>query len=176
MVRCFIGIMAPENLKNKIVSIQDSLKKLPIECKMVEAENLHICLSFLGEVEESKIEGMSKKLDSICERYEASAVEISGIKFIPNENYFRVLALDCHNSLLKTLGMNIEQEIGGDAKPPHLTLCRVKNIREKGRIVAEIKKIDSYVGDFTVSSVQIIKSQLQKSGPTYTVLRESKLR
>lgn len=167
--------MAPENLKSKIAAIQNSLKKLPIECKMVEVENLHICLSFLGEVDEEKIDSIHKKLDAICERYAPEEVEISGIKFIPNENYIRVLVLDCRSNLLKILGKDIEQEIGGDTKPPHLTLCRVRNIREKQKTITEIKKIDAYVGKFTVSSVQVIKSQLQRQGPIYSVLCESKL-
>ena len=167
--------MTPGELRNNIVNIQNSLSKLPIECKMVETENLHICLSFLGDVDENAIGDMCKKLDHICSRHQASDVEISGIKFIPTENYCRVLAFDCHSGLLKAIGRDIEKGIGGDAKPPHITLCRVKNIREKEETVNEIKKIDSNIGNFRVCSLQIIKSRLQKSGPIYTVLYESKL-
>lgn len=175
MTRCFIGIVIPEGLKSKIVSIQGQLKRLPIDCKMTERENLHISLSFLGEVDGNKINDISKKLDEICSRYQSFEASVSTIKFIPNENFIRVLALDVSGSTLKMLGRDIEHEIGGDAKPPHLTLCRVKNIKDKQKTVEDIKSIDSNVGSFKVSSVCLIQSVLQKPGPIYTVLHESKL-
>jgi 2'-5' RNA ligase len=175
MARCFIGIMAPEGVKNKIISIQNSLRRLPIACKMVEMENLHLCLSFLGEVEENEINDICRKLDEISQRYKQFDVNVSEIKFIPNEGYIRVLALGCSNTLLETISKNIKSEIGGDAKPPHITLCRVKSIEEKQKTIEDIKKIDSDIGKFTVSSIQLIKSELQKTGPIYSVIHESKL-
>ncbi len=167
--------MAPEGAKNKIISIQNSLRRLPIACKMVERENLHLCLSFLVEVEENEINDICRKLDEISQRYKQFDVSTSEIKFIPNEGYVRVLALDCSNTLLETISKNIKNEIGGDAKPPHITLCRVKSIEEKQKTIEDIKKIDSDIGKFTVSSIQLIKSELQKTGPIYSVIHESKL-
>ena len=175
MARCFIGIMAPEGVKPKIISIQNSLRRLPIACKMVERENLHLCLSFLGEVEENEINDACRKLDGISQRYKQFDADVSEIKFIPNEGYIRVLALSCSNTMLETISKNIKNELGGDAKPPHITLCRVKSIEEKQKTIEDIKKIDSDIGKFTVSSIQLIKSELQKTGPIYSVIYESKL-
>jgi 2'-5' RNA ligase len=167
--------MLPDALKDNIAKVQDILKKLPMDCKMVEGENLHICLSFLGDMEEDKIKDIEEKLDGICQRYNSGDVEISGIKLIPSEKYFRVIAFDCQSGLLRSLGRDISKEIGGDAYPPHATLCRVRNVQRKEDVVDKIKKIDSYVGKFTVSSVEIIESQLGKPGPTYTTLHRSEL-
>jgi 2'-5' RNA ligase len=175
MARCFIGIMMPEDVKIKIISIQNSLGRLPIACKMVERENLHLCLSFLGDMEENEINDICRKLDEISQRYKQFDADVSEIKFIPSEGYIRVLALGCSNTMLETISKNIKNEIGGDVKPPHVTLCRVKNIEEKQRTVEEIKKINSDVGKFTVSSIQLIKSELQKPGPVYSVIHESRL-
>ncbi len=167
--------MAPEKLINRIVSIQNSLKDLPIVCKMVERKNLHISLSFLGEVNDEEIDNICRKLDEIAQRYKSFDAEVSEIKIIPSESYVRVLALNCSASLLETIGKNIRNEIGGDTKPPHLTLCRVKTIGEKQKTIEEIKKMNSNVGKFAVSSIQLIKSELQRPGPIYTVVHESKL-
>jgi len=167
--------MMPENIKIKIISIQNSLRGLPIACKMVEMGNLHLCLSFLGEVEENGIDDICRKLDEISQRYKQFDADASGIKFIPNEGYIRVLALGCSNTLLETISKNIKNEVGGDAKPPHITLCRVKSIEDKEKTIEEIKKIDSDAGKFTVSSIQLIKSELGKTGPTYSVIHDSKL-
>lgn len=175
MVRCFVGVMIPEDLKNNIVNIQNAIKSFPIECKMVETENLHICLSFLGEIEDDRIVDLRKKLDNVCSNRSAIDIEVSGLKFIPTEKYVRVIVLDCPSMTLETLGKNIRKEIGGDVKPPHVTLCRVKNIREKEQTIDKMKGIDSCVGKFKISSIQLIKSQLEKSGPVYRILHESKL-
>jgi 2'-5' RNA ligase len=175
MARCFIGVMLPEYLKDDIVKIQQAIKSLPIDCKMVERRNMHICLSFLGEVEDGNIGVLKENLDKLCSKHSSMDAHISGIKFIPNEKYVRVIVMDCSSQELNSLGENIQKEIGGDAKPPHITLCRVKNIADKHQTIKKIKELESDVGRFRISSIQIIKSQLQESGPVYSILHETKL-
>jgi 2'-5' RNA ligase len=173
MVRCFIGIFIPNEKAEKIVDVQKQIQKLPITLKFVERENLHICLSFLGDLKEEKIKEICEKMDMICKRYKKFEAEISGIKFIPSENYVRVLALDVKNNMLETIRKNVKNEIGGDSKPLHLTLGRVKKIENKKETIEKIKKIDSNIGKFTVEKISLIKSVLQKTGPIYSSLHDS---
>jgi 2'-5' RNA ligase len=173
MVRCFIGIFIPAEKIEKIVDVQKQIQKLPIVVKLVEKENLHICLSFLGDVEEEKIKEICETLDLICKRYKKFEIEISEIKFIPTENYIRVLALDIKNGVLETIRKNVKNEIGGDSKPLHLTLCRVKKIENKKETVEKIKRIDCNIGKFTIEKISLIKSTLQKTGPVYFSLHDS---
>jgi 2'-5' RNA ligase len=152
------------------------LKNLPIDCKMVESENLHISLSFLGDIEDEKVGVLSSALDSICKNYSRFAVEIGGIRFIPSEKYIRVLALDViDNGTLKSLSKEIKQKIGGDVKLPHLTLCRVRDVKNEDAVVDKIKKFDVNVESFVISSISLIKSELKKTGPIYTDLHQSNL-
>lgn len=175
MARCFVGVKLHEDLKDNIVKIQQSIKSLPIDCKLVERENLHICMSFLGEVEEEKLGSLYENLDNVCSKHHSMSVKVSGIKLIPNEKYVRVIVLDCSSKELENLCNNIEKGVGGDAKPPHITLCRVKDIRDKYQTIRKIKEIGSSAGEFEIFSIQIIKSQLQKSGPIYSIIHEAKL-
>lgn len=175
MVRCFIGIMLPENVKSRVIGIANKITEMPIKCKTVEPENLHICLSFLGEIEENMVNDVERKLGGICEKYKPFEVEVSGIKLIPNENYIRVIVCDCCSKLLQELSNDVEKYVGGDVKPPHVTICRVKSVADKKSLAEKIQKLDSFVGKFEVGSVQIIKSELEDSGPKYGVLREIKL-
>lgn len=177
MVRCFIGIFPPNEIKNKIINLQNELKELPMRAKFVEPENLHVSLSFLGEIEEQKIEIYSKILDSIVKKFQKFEVEVSGIKLIPNEKYIRVLALDIKDKEknLEKIIKEIKEKIGGDVKPAHLTLCRVKDIPNKNKLLEKIKKTDSEFGRFVVTSIFLIKSTLQKTGPTYSIIHESNL-
>jgi len=178
MVRCFIGILIPEELKEYVESIKRELPDLPMNCKFVERENLHICLSFLGETDNSKIKSISENLDSVCTEFSSFDVVIDGMKMIPNENYIRVLALDVIDraSNIEKITGEVLKRIGGDSHPPHLTLCRVKNIRDKQSAVQKIKSIKTENIPLLVSSIQLIKSELKKTGPVYSSIYDAKLR
>ena len=177
MLRIFIGIFVPNEIRNNIISVQKNLNKLKMKAKMIEPENLHISLSFLGSVEESKIDEISEKLDSLAGNYKKFEVKIGKIKLIPNENYVRVLAFDVlsDDNLLEKISREVKDVIGGDVKPPHLTLCRIREIFDKNSI-QEIKKIPSLGKGFEVRSIQVIQSALGRTGPLYSVIHESFLR
>jgi 2'-5' RNA ligase len=176
MVRCFVGILIPEELKNSVVSLQKRLETLPMGCKFVERENLHLSVSFLGEVEEAKLEEITKKLDAVCARFKKFTAVVSDLKVIPSESYIRVLALSVYDDAdsLVEIGNAIRKEVGGDVKPPHLTLCRVKSIENKKNIIVELENYKNFeIGKFTVSKINLIKSDLERSGPVYTTIHES---
>ena len=173
MVRCFIGIFLPDPLKPKAFEMQNFIKTPDIDCKLVELENLHTTLSFLGEVAE--IQTIKDKLDGICSNFKKFDISIAGMKFIPSKKYIRVIALDVNDGLgiLSQISGEIKLNIGGDVKPPHLTLCRVKTINNEA--VSKLLNIDSYCGEFQVTSIQLIESKLSRSGPVYSILHESML-
>lgn len=173
MVRCFIGISIPEEVKKDIKNIQDEIGKLPISCKFVETENLHLCLLFIGEVQDDKIEYISAALDDVCSRFSSFDVSIRNIKTIPNENYIRVIAIDAidENKNLERISSELKQKISGDYKPPHLTLCRVKKIDDRQKVLTELKNMQ-YDKKIRVSEIQLIKSELTRSGPVYKVIHE----
>lgn len=175
MARLFIGIFVPENFKPKIFSLQKEIEKLPLQCKFVEEENLHISFSFLGETPENEIPNIEEKLDAMAKTYQKFDAEVSGIKLIPSKNYVRVIALDVHNGILKTISQHIKQDIGGDVKPPHLTLCRVKSVTDKKAFGEKIFEINSDLNSFLVESIDLIQSKLQRTGPVYTSLHKSLL-
>jgi len=177
MVRCFIGVLVPEEVKEEAEKVKKNLSNLEMKCKFVEGENLHICFSFLGETDENKISFITKTLDSICKDFLKFEVSLGGIKMIPSESYIRVLALDIieKTGKLKNLTKVIQEKVGGDSKPPHLTLCRVKSIKDKQSTAQKIREIKVETIDFTIPKIQLIKSELRRGGPVYTPLHESSL-
>lgn len=174
MVRLFVGIFVPKDLKDSIIHLQDGIRKLYARCKFVEPENFHVNLSFLGEVSEDEVENIKRKLVGVCEKFEKFEVDVSGLKIIPNEKYIRVLALGImSNRRLEELSEEIKKQIGGDVKPPHLTLCRINYpVDDKEKFVSELGKINWSVGKFIVSSVSLVKSIVTGKGPTYTSLHD----
>jgi 2'-5' RNA ligase len=176
MSRLFVGIFLPDELKESISEIQDSITKMPMRAKLVEPENLHLTVTFLGETPDEKIDEISKKLGSVCSRYKSFTAKIGGVMLIPNENYIRVIALDVksNNDVLENLRKDIVREIGGDSYPVHLTLARVREVADKN-FVRENSKSLNVEKFFSVDSVHLIKSTVSRRGPVYESIHESEL-
>lgn len=175
MARLFIGIMLPDDMKNKIEILQKEIAKLPLKAKFVEKENLHITLSFLGEVQETEKMKIIKELEKICEGVKKYEIELGNLLFIPNENYFRVIAINVKSEKLIEISKLIEEKIGGDVKPPHLTLCRIKNVENRENVVRKMKEM-KFKANFFVNSIELIESKLTREGPTYLIIHSTKLK
>jgi 2'-5' RNA ligase len=134
-----------------------------------------LCFSFLGEIDDSRIKEISDKLDFISKKFKKIEVEVDGIVAIPSQNYIRVIALKIlENELLKKIFEEIVREIGGDSKPAHITLCRVKSVENKNELRRRIEEEKS-CGKFVIGAIQLIKSELRKGGPVYSVIHQAEL-
>lgn len=176
MVRCFVGVMVPDTIKQAAEALQKKLSKFKIKCKFVEPENMHICLSFLGEINKSRLESIKTKLDTVSKQYKKFDVCVGKVRFIPNKNYIRVIVLEVldEEGNLEKLRKFVVRAVDGDSKPPHLTLCRVKGLEDKKKLVNEFGGI--ICGKkFSIRRIQLIKSELRRSGPIYSILHESEL-
>ena len=176
MVRLFIGVFVPEDVKSPITDLQDSLTKMPMDAKLVERENLHVSLSFLGETPDSQIGFISKRLDDVCAKHRRFTARIGGALLIPNDSYIRVIALDVRSSSdeMETLRKEIVAAVGGESHPAHLTLARVREVTNKNFVRDSLKSasVEKY---FEVGSVHLIKSVMTRRGPSYEVVHESRL-
>ncbi|MBU7032004.1 MAG: hypothetical protein HXS53_05705 [Theionarchaea archaeon] len=69
------------------------------------------------------------------------------------------------------LGFRQEKDI-----TPHLTVGRVKMPGNKSRLRNQIESLaDAQIGEMTVSSVTVKKSELTRKGPIYTNIEEISL-
>ena len=172
-MRLFVGFLIPESQKEAIIELQSEIGTLDADCKNVERDNLHLSMSFLGETAEDDVERIEKDLKEISLKFKKFDVAISGTRAIPNQRIVRVIALDVFDDsgVLDRLLEEIRQKIGGDVKPPHLTLCRMKSARGKERILEFVGKHNSdSFGKIKISSIQLIESKLSRSGPVYSVV------
>jgi 2'-5' RNA ligase len=172
MARVFIGIFLPDTLKDSVVSLQENLKNLPIECKLVERENLHISLDFIGEVAEGNMEELGSKITAVTKSVRQFDVGIGGLKLIPNEKFVRVIALDVNSVGLSDLCKKLKETVGGDVKPPHITLCRVKKILSKNQLLERFMLIKPQTKLLKVTSIKLIRSELRHDGPAYETVSE----
>lgn len=178
MLRLFICIWIPEEMKQKILRFQEKLKNLPINAKFVEKENLHLTITFLGDVNESEINILKSKLDNL-KGFGEFHVKLNGLRVIPSENYIRVIGIDVvdEKNKLKELIKNVGSNIGGSFHDQtKMTLCRVKSVKNKNEIKSfiELNKNLS-IGEFIVDKIFLVKSTLTRDGPVYETVHEVSL-
>lgn len=177
-MRLFIAIELPEEIKAELKEIQAKIDKNLAKLRIVDPEKIHLTLKFLGEVEDSKIEKIKEKLKEI--EFEPFELKIKDIGVFPSEKYIRVV----------WVGLEPEDKVAGlqqkidnsllqmfkkekDFKA-HLTLARVKFVKEKEKFAESLKKIKVEEKFFKVNSFKLIKSTLTPEGPVYEDLEEFK--
>jgi len=178
MLRLFTCVKIPDEIREKIISFQNEMTKLPIKTKFVEKENLHLTVTFLGDTNEDKVEYLKSQLDLSVGDVKKFNIKLEGLKIIPNENYIRVLGIQVVSEEMPLLIRKVGKYIGGDYhENTKLTLCRVKNVIDKKKIKEFIEKNrDVKMGEFEVQNVALMKSTLTRQGPIYETIHESFLK
>lgn len=168
MIRCFLAIYPIDNaLQNDIEKIKKDIRKLIIG-KEVEKENLHITISFLGELNEKELEEKKIKIEETIRKLKRTTATLNRIKLIPSEKFIRVIAIDV--SGIDNIVKEVEKNVGGDVKPPHITLFRVKKIINKNVLLNFCKNF-KLEKSFEIKDLKLIKSTLTRDGPVYSVLQ-----
>ena len=163
-MRTFIAVDIPYT--NAIRKFQESIEG---RVKLVEKENIHITLKFLGEIDEKTFQKVKKCVEE-C-KSDKFKISLKGIGFFPNERYIRVIWIGienykpieemarCIDSKLSKLGFEREKNY-----VPHLTVARAKG---KIRIDNLSKFRNMAFGEVEVREIKIKKSTLTPHGPIY---------
>jgi len=182
MLRCFIAIDVEKT--DKIEKFWKEISGAGADLKMVEMENLHITLKFLGSTDEKKIDEIESVMRKSTKGIQPFVVRLKGVGFFPNERKMRVIwigiedegklakvAKDMEEGLVKIGFSREEKEFS-----PHLTIARVKSQKRKEELLRIIDKYRRFeFGEIEVSNIRLKKSELTPKGPIYTTLREVKL-
>lgn len=168
-MRCFVAVEISDDLKSGIISLQKSLPE--IDAKLVEEENLHFTLKFLGEIDDKNLSESTKILSNTVKEFRPFSAVIRGAGAFPNINYARVLWLGCPElyNLQKAVDDSLsllfkkEREIN-----PHLTIARIRSARSKQELMDFINKNKNIeIGSFVVKEIKLKKSILTQKGPIY---------
>ena len=163
-MRSFIAIEVP--FTKEMESLQNSIEG---RVKLVERENVHITLKFLGEIDEKTFE-MVRQIVEDC-KVGSFKITLRGVGFFPNERYVRVVWIGvdnyepiermarCIDEKLRKIGFQREKSY-----VPHLTVARAK-----GRItIRNLEKFKNMrFAEMEVKEIKIKKSTLTPNGPVY---------
>lgn len=173
-MRAFIAVDFPENIKKEIKKVQDKLPEY--KGKGTELENLHLTLKFLGEIDEGKVEEIKRRLKEINLKKFESEIDSLGVF---SEKFIKIIWL--HLTNCEKLQEEIDEKLKGLLEKEkrfmsHLTIARVKNIKNKKEFLEKLGKIKFLGIKFLVDSFALKKSTLTSSKPIYENLLEVKLK
>lgn len=171
-MRLFIAIPVPDNVKDLLVSAQLKLKHAKMV--LVKKEAMHVTLKFLGEVPESKMDEIKKRLSGV--RFEKCGMRLDGLGVFPASGAPKVVWIGLKpKQKLVELHQHIEQALSGlfpagEHFHAHLTLARVKLVENKKEFKELLKTISVLPLEFDVKSFELVASTLTPEGPVYKVL------
>ncbi|MDI6884364.1 MAG: RNA 2',3'-cyclic phosphodiesterase [Hadesarchaea archaeon] len=184
MVRAFIGIDIDEAVRQKLVAAQGQLAATGAQLKLVEAQNIHVTVKFLGEIPDDKISTVAEALVRGAAGTGQFDVRVKGIGVFPNPHYIRVIwaGVDEGRDEVIDLQRKIDRELGPlGFRPergfvPHLTIARVKTAKQKERLAAFVKEMaDAEFGVTRAQAVELKQSTLTPKGPIYGTLARAEL-
>ena len=182
MVRCFVAIECsnPEVVKG-ISEVQGVLAGSGADLKPVEAENIHLTLKFLGEIDEHMVDEVAEVVKGM--RFDPFRFMVEEVGVFPNLGRPSTIWAGITDGVsdlaavfeeldvkLSKLGFERERR----RFQPHLTICRVRSGKNRDQLVEELLRVKGTVfGEVSVDRVVLKKSVLTPSGPIYTTLAES---
>ncbi|MEZ0345429.1 MAG: RNA 2',3'-cyclic phosphodiesterase [Infirmifilum sp.] len=184
VLRVFVAVKVENgSVLEQIKRLQDELERAGLKAKMVELENMHITLQFIGEIPREKVLLIQKNLQEI--KTPPFTISLEGVGAFPNPRNPRVIWIGIKKgaeeltSLAKRTAQAIMQarvKIESEDFTPHLTIARVK-----APINSEVRRIldantSTFFGEQLVSKFSLIKSTLTPKGPIYTDLAEYNLK
>lgn len=167
-MRCFVAVEIPETLKTKIKELQEQLANYDV--KLVEPQNLHFTVKFLGELDSSKVGEVKQKLSDLASNSTQFSVLLSSVGAFPNLTYIKVIWIGAVSQDFLNLHKFVSSTLKGIDKEaiPHLTIARVRTPRNKEIIQKIIKRYENEsFGSFNVEKIKLKKSTLTPRGPIY---------
>ena len=164
-MRCFVAVDIDPSLTGKVTELQKPLHGLDV--KLIEPQNLHFTLKFLGEVDD--VAEIESRLDKLAKSTGFFSINISGIGVFPNEQFISVVWVGAPK--LETLQVSVNNALSGlldVEKPiPHMTIARVRSQTYRKELVEFVSKHTGEVGSMRVDCIKLKKSTLAGSGPIY---------
>ena len=167
----------------KLVQFENEIRNLGANVKLVEPENIHITLKFLGDTNEEYADRIDEIMKDAVKDINPFEIKLKGAGVFPNQNYIKVMWIGIENG--EQIGKIVSKidekisELGFEKErrrfSAHLTIARVKSAKNKEKLLELIEKYrDIEFGSLKVDTIKLKKSELTPKGPIYTMLKEAK--
>jgi RNA 2',3'-cyclic 3'-phosphodiesterase len=175
-LRAFVAIDVPDRVIESLVAFQAELSGTGADLKLVERQNLHFTVKFLGEITDVQGAEVQSRLGSLT--LPKAKVEVGGAGAFPGPRKPRVVWAGVARGDEETVAPIARGVIGAlrgigepDDKPfvAHITLGRVRsplNTHELTELL--LKNTERSFGGAELSELKLKSSTLTPAGPVYT--------
>ncbi|MDI9644746.1 MAG: RNA 2',3'-cyclic phosphodiesterase [Candidatus Verstraetearchaeota archaeon] len=177
-VRAFFALDLSDELKRRIAEVESDVERSGADVKIVEPENLHITMKFLGEIPASRLDEIVKAAEAVRER--RFELEAKSVGVFPNRRMVRVVWVGAGmgSEGVMAISRRLDAALVGLGFPkeekfvPHITIARVRSPKNRERLLEVIdrhaKKVFGYC---RIDRLVLKKSVLTGSGPVYSDLK-----
>lgn len=171
MVRIFIAIDLPQEIRDRIREAQEVIASTTSRLSLVDPRMAHITLKFIGEVQERMIGPISEAMEGI--RFQPFELTVEGVGG-NNSRQPRVVwagvrdAGECRKLSRLTEDRLVPLGIRREDRPftPHVTIARVKQFHPS--LLDAMRRIGKmHFGSSCVSGISLKKSTLRPEGAFY---------
>ncbi len=182
IIRAFIGIDFPDDIKSRILEYQQSLRKYASKGRWKYVDNFHLTLKFLDEINTSQKEKLDEAMKTMVHNIKPFSLSISDLGIFKGKKDIRVLWLRLSGDIpnLKALQKIIDdmlEPIGFQPEKrsytPHITIGQ--DILFKwgfDKIKSEVIKPD--FSPIKVENIYLFKSEQIQNKRVYTKVSEYK--
>ena len=186
-MRLFIAINFPDAMRTRLWNETAPLREVGYPVRWVDADNIHMTVKFLGDVDGSRIDDVRAGLVKAVGDTKAFCLPIGQFGAFPSPKRPRVLWVGCeHLPVLELLADAVEREMlqldfepekGGHAFRPHVTIGRVRRDARPAALRGLAKRLDGleFFEEPPVDSVDLMRSRLGSQGPRYECLGAAEL-
>jgi RNA 2',3'-cyclic 3'-phosphodiesterase len=177
-LRAFVALEISNPALDSLVKFQEELKATGADIKLVERQNLHFTVKFLGEISESQAAEVGSRLGKLV--LKSPEVEVRGAGAFPNPSRARVVWAGVspeHEALVVPVAKQVIETLDGigerDERPfrAHVTLGRVRSDRNSRHLQQLLQdNSDRPFGVVRLSYLKLKSSVLSPGGPEYTDL------
>ncbi len=185
MIRSFIAIDIPEEVKETLGKLISQIKPSLPKIGWTKAQNIHLTIKFLGNIQSSQIPAVKMAMEEIC-MIPSFSLKGHGLGIFPNIKRPRVIWVGLQGELspLKRIQFSIEKTLEKDGFKretrgfhPHLTLGRIKSAVSQVKLLELLQEYKNFsTPAFEVKELILYKSELRPEGARYTPLERVPLR
>ena len=185
-IRRFVAVDTSPAVQRRAVQLQAKLRESQVQATWTDAENMHVTLQFLGDVPDTLIPEVCKRVASAAAPFTPFLVDFSQVGAFPALDRPRTVWIGVGQGAqeLVDLQLAIQESLVEMRFPrerrtfkPHLTLARV---REGGRRPSRLAELMAHYRDFRAESCEVAEalifaSYLDRTGANYQILGRAPL-
>ncbi len=180
-IRSFIAYdLGDHEILSRISDVQRKLEGTGASLKLVNPQNIHVTLRFLGNIQPSMVHKIYGEMEQVD--FDSFQVEVCRVGAFPTIRRPRVIWAGIQKNLdkLQAISRQLATRLHALGFPsdsrafsPHITLARVRSGRNAAELADRITELTDYMfGVLNLECLKLKKSVLTSRGPIYTTLKE----